>query len=211
MEGIGTTFTVRLGAPDRNTIPKQEEEKVVLMRTIAQPTMEIPSIDDFNSLRNIKNYFTERKKAIEVIKEENEQPPAAKEVRSPGICTCATKRAVVLVVDDNFLFRRLISDFVAEMGYQTIEASSGEEALEMLTRLRPGVVLMDIVMPGMTGMDAATRMRANPSLAKTPIIAVTSLTGGPSEADYLAAGFDAYMPKPIDLRRFSEVIRQVIA
>ena len=133
MEGIGTTFTVRLGAPDRNTIPKQEEEKVVLMRTIAQPTMEIPSIDDFNSLRNIKNYFTERKKAIEVIKEENEQPPAAKEVRSPGICTCATKRAVVLVVDDNS-FNAIAAKAVFQNKFKLVvhAVTSGQACIDLL-------------------------------------------------------------------------------
>ena len=120
-------------------------------------------------------------------------------------------RDLILVVDDNFLVRRLLSDFVAEMGYQPIEAASGEEALELLGRLRPGVVLMDIVMPGMNGMDVVTQMRASQAHADTPVVAVTTLAGGPDEADFLAAGFNAYLAKPIDLRRFSEVLRQAAA
>jgi len=127
-----------------------------------------------------------------------------------GDAPAAEQRKVVLVVDDNELVRRLIADFVAEMGYLPVEAASAEAALDILAQTRPSVVLMDIVMPGMNGMDALARIRSDARTKDQKVVAVTTLAGGPGEADFLAAGFDGYLPKPLDLKRFADVLKQAM-
>lgn len=123
----------------------------------------------------------------------------------------AAPQKAIVIVDDNALIRRLIADFLAEMGYAPTEAASVEEAIPQIQKLRPAMVLMDIVMPGADGVEGLRRIRSDAAVAETPVVAVTSLYDGPSEQDFLTAGFDAYLPKPLDLRHFAEVVRRQIA
>jgi two-component system cell cycle response regulator DivK len=131
----------------------------------------------------------------------------AEEMAAPPIA----RRKTVLVVDDNALIRRLIADFVGEMGWYAVEAASAAEAVEAVRQLKPDVVLMDIVMPGGTGLEALQQIRADREVGSTPVVAVTTLAGATDEATFLAAGFDGYISKPLDLKRFADVLRQSLA
>jgi two-component system, cell cycle response regulator DivK len=121
------------------------------------------------------------------------------------------KSNVILVVDDNALVCRLIADFVREMGYAAVEAGSADEALAVAREIRPALVLMDIVMPGGNGIEALNSIRATPEIADAPVIAVTTLADGKGDAQFMAAGFDGYLAKPLDLRRFAETLKRFMA
>ncbi|MGZ0188032.1 MAG: response regulator [Alphaproteobacteria bacterium] len=120
-------------------------------------------------------------------------------------------RRTVLVVDDNPLIRCLIADFVKEMGHMAVEAGNADEALAAARQLKPALILMDIVMPGENGMEALKRIRDDVEIQDIPVVAVTTLPGSIGEAQFLAAGFNAYIPKPLDLQRFADVLRQSLA
>lgn len=102
----------------------------------------------------------------------------------------------ILVVDDNEANLRLINAVLKTRGYHLIEATSGETALEMLTGERPALVLMDVQMPGLSGIDVARVIRAMPTMADLPLIAITAMAMKGDREEILAAGFNDYLAKP---------------
>lgn len=116
----------------------------------------------------------------------------------------------ILIVDDSPLIRNLLANFVQEMGLLSSEAGGADDALAIMRTSKPALVLMDIVMPGANGVEALQRIREDPTIADVPVIAVTTLAGGPSEHDFIAAGFNAYVAKPLNLNRFAEAVRRHI-
>lgn len=116
----------------------------------------------------------------------------------------------ILIVDDSPLIRNLLTNFVQEMGLLSLEAGNAADALAIIRSSKPALVLMDIVMPGANGVEALQQIRDDPAIADVPVIAVTTLAGGPSEDDFITAGFDAYIPKPLNLNRFAEAVRRHI-
>ena len=116
----------------------------------------------------------------------------------------------ILIVDDSPLIRNLLTNFVQEMGLLSLEAGNAADALAIIRSSKPALVLMDIVMPGANGVEALQQIRDDPAIADVPVIAVTTLAGGPSEDDFITAGFDAYTPKPLNLNRFAEAVRRHI-
>jgi len=116
----------------------------------------------------------------------------------------------ILIVDDSPLIRNLLTNFVQEMGLLSLEAGNAADALAIIRSSKPALVLMDIVMPGANGVEALQQIRDDPAIADVRVIAVTTLAGGPSEDDFITAGFDAYIPKPLNLNRFAEAVRRHI-
>jgi two-component system, cell cycle response regulator DivK len=102
----------------------------------------------------------------------------------------------ILVVDDNEANLRLINAVLKTRGYDLHEARSGEAALEMLAAERPSLVLMDVQMPGLSGIDVARTIRAMPALAELPLVAITAMAMKGDREEILAAGFNDYLAKP---------------
>jgi CheY-like chemotaxis protein len=102
----------------------------------------------------------------------------------------------ILVMDDNEAKPRLINAVLKTRGYQLMEATSGEAALETVTTTQPALVLMDVQMPGLSGIDVARTIRAMPALADLPLIAITAMAMRGDREAILAVGFNDYLAKP---------------
>jgi two-component system cell cycle response regulator DivK len=119
-----------------------------------------------------------------------------------------TKR--ILVVEDEEDNRQILRDLLATSGYEMVEAKDGEQALAAVDQHRPDLILMDIQLPIMDGYEATRRIRANPANKRIPIIAVTSYALSGNERIALAAGCDAYVPKPYSPRELLAKIREFL-
>ncbi|WP_232231866.1 PAS domain-containing hybrid sensor histidine kinase/response regulator [Burkholderia sp. WSM2230] len=108
-------------------------------------------------------------------------------------------RKTVLVVDDVAANRAVVVDMLGPLGFEMAEAGNGLEALETAKALRPALILMDVVMPGMDGLEATRRLRAMPEFDSLPIVAVSAGASGSDAAKSLAAGANAVLSKPVDL------------
>jgi CheY-like chemotaxis protein/anti-sigma regulatory factor (Ser/Thr protein kinase) len=116
--------------------------------------------------------------------------------------------SVVLLVEDNEANTVVVTDYLGSKGYRLKLARDGSEAIEQVRTERPDVVLMDIQMPGMDGLEAIRRIRADGerTVAETPIIAVSALAMTGDCERCLEAGADAYLSKPLVLRQLVEEI-----
>jgi len=108
--------------------------------------------------------------------------------------------AVVLIVEDNARNLKLVRDVLGHAGYSTLCACDGEAGVELARSQRPDLVLMDINLPGMTGLEALTLLRADAATAEIPVAALTAYAMQDDRARLLAAGFDGYLEKPVDVR-----------
>ena len=114
----------------------------------------------------------------------------------------------VLVVEDNETSMKLFRDVLTATGYRTLEATTGREAVEVATEHVPDLVLMDIQLPDLDGVEALTRLRANDETASIPVLAVTAQAMYGDRERFLAEGFDGYVSKPVNVVQFLAVIRQ---
>lgn len=105
-----------------------------------------------------------------------------------------------MIVEDNERNLKLLRDVLGAHGYRTVEARSGEEAVALARAECPELVLMDIQLPGMDGVEALRELRRSGELAATPVVAVTAFVMKEDRERFLAAGFDAYLEKPVDIR-----------
>ena len=119
-----------------------------------------------------------------------------------------TDPALVLIIEDNARNLKLARDILNHAGYATLEAETAEDGLELARARHPGLVLMDVQLPGMDGVQALDRLRADPATADIPVIALTAFAMKTDRERFIAAGFDQYMEKPLDIR---ELPRQVAA
>jgi two-component system cell cycle response regulator DivK len=118
---------------------------------------------------------------------------------------------LILIVEDNEKNRRLVRDVLQFKGYRTVEAESGEEGLRLAHAERPALVLMDIQLPGIDGIETLGRLRADPATRAIPVMAVTASAMTSERQKILAAGFDGYHPKPISVRAFVEAVAELLA
>ena len=107
--------------------------------------------------------------------------------------------AQVLVVEDNEKNMKLFRDVLQAAGYDTLEASTAGQALDLAATNRPDLVLMDIQLPDMDGLEALRRLRADERTSTMPIVALTALAMEGDRERFLAAGFDGYVSKPVDI------------
>ena len=117
---------------------------------------------------------------------------------------------LILVVEDNDNNRMLVRDVLRASGYRVVEAENAEDGLRMAAEQRPALILMDIQLPGMNGMDALQRLRADPITRAIPVIAVTASAMTQDRRQILAAGFDGYQPKPISVKGFLQAVREML-
>ena len=116
----------------------------------------------------------------------------------------------VLVVEDNEKNRKLARDVLAHQGYRVLEAESGEEGLRLAGAERPALILMDIHLPGIDGIEALRRLRADDATRAIPVIAVTASVMANDRQKIMAAGFDGYQSKPISVRPFLAAVREAL-
>jgi two-component system cell cycle response regulator DivK len=115
-------------------------------------------------------------------------------------------KPVVLVVEDNERNRKLVRTILEFRGYEVVELEDGEMTVPTAKRVKPVLVLMDIELPKVDGITALGMLRADPETAHLPVAAVTaSVTPGERER-VVAAGFNAYIAKPIDVMSFGEQV-----
>ncbi|HEY4176063.1 MAG TPA: response regulator [Kofleriaceae bacterium] len=112
----------------------------------------------------------------------------------------------ILIVDDTEMNRKLLNVLLSSKGYRVSMAVSAEEALDSLEKTRPALMLLDLRLPGMSGLELARKLRTNPTYADLVIIAVTANAMKGDEQDAIAAGCNAYVTKPIDTRTFPALI-----
>jgi two-component system, cell cycle response regulator DivK len=117
----------------------------------------------------------------------------------------------VLVVEDNELNLRLFCDLLRAHDYDAEAVRDGREALDRARAFAPDLIVMDIQMPHVTGLELTVAIRADAELATIPIMAVTAYAGKGDEERIRAAGADAYVSKPISLMRFIETVEGLVA
>jgi two-component system cell cycle response regulator DivK len=114
---------------------------------------------------------------------------------------------LVLIVDDNEKNLKLARDVLRAAGLHTLEAARGDEAIVLATDQRPDVVLLDLRLPDMNGEDVARELRRGADTARIPVVALSASRYAWSSDQLLAAGFDGYLQKPIDVRAFPGQVR----
>ena len=105
----------------------------------------------------------------------------------------------ILIVEDNQLNMKLFRDVLEATGFRTLEASSGALAVELATQHRPDLVLLDIRLPDIDGVEALARLRSDARTAAIPVVALTAQAMGGDRERFLADGFDGYVSKPVDV------------
>lgn len=116
---------------------------------------------------------------------------------------------LILLVEDNERNMKLFRDVLGANGYRTLEATSGEQAVALALEHRPDLVLMDIRLPGIDGVQTLGRLRADERTALTPVLAVTAQAMRGDREQFLAAGFDDYLSKPVDVGRLVEAVKKL--
>ena len=115
---------------------------------------------------------------------------------------------LILIVEDNDKNLKLVRDLLQVKGYRTLEAGTAEEGLALATTHLPQLILMDVQLPGMDGVTAVGRLKAEPRTAAIPVVALTAFAMKDDRERFLDAGFDDYLIKPIDVREFPEQVRR---
>ena len=130
-------------------------------------------------------------------KTDNEQPAAASKSKS--------KAETILVIDDDPAVRDLMTRFLTKMGFQVTAASNGEEGIKLARKIRPVVITLDVVMPGVDGWTVLKRLKADPELTAIPVIMVTIVD---NEVTGISLGASSYLVKPVDRERLAELIEK---
>ena len=116
----------------------------------------------------------------------------------------------VLIVEDNELNMKLFRDLLQANGYQTSCATNGYEALDLVRSLRPDLVLMDIQLPQVSGLEVTRWIKDDPELRSIPVVAVTAFAMKGDEERIREGGCEAYLSKPISVGKFIETVRRFI-
>ncbi len=121
-----------------------------------------------------------------------------------------TAAALILIVEDNEKSRKLVRDVLRFTGYETAETETAEHGIRLAQELHPALILMDIQLPGIDGITAVGRLRADPATAEIPVIAVTASAMMHDRQRIADAGFDGYQAKPIRVKELLEMVRQTL-
>ena len=117
--------------------------------------------------------------------------------------------STVLIVEDNEKNMKLARDVLRSKGYATLEAVTGEEGVRIAKDQKPDLILMDIQLPGMNGIDALGQLRADPATARIPVVAFTASVTPTDRTQISKAGFDGFLSKPINLKEFIETVQRL--
>jgi two-component system cell cycle response regulator DivK len=113
---------------------------------------------------------------------------------------------LVLIVEDNDKNLKLARDVLQFHGFRTVEATTGEQGVAVAREQRPDLILMDIALPGMDGVDATQQIKADPAMASIPVVALTASVMQSDRARFEQAGFAGLIAKPIDVLTFPEQV-----
>ena len=116
----------------------------------------------------------------------------------------------ILIVEDNEKNMKLVRDVLQVKGYATLEAVSAEDGLRLAAEHHPDLILMDIQLPGMNGIEALKVLRADPATAAIPAIAVTASVMQQDRNQITEAGFDGYIGKPLNLTEFLDAVKTIL-
>ena len=118
--------------------------------------------------------------------------------------------SVILIVEDNEKNLKLVRDVLQVKGYETLEAGTAEEGLKIARERKPALILMDIQLPGMSGIEALKALRAAPATAAIPVVAITASVMQQDRQQIMSAGFDGFIEKPINLRVFLDTVQKTM-
>ena len=118
--------------------------------------------------------------------------------------------STILIVEDNDKNMKLARDVLNAKGYATLEAVTGEEGVRLAGEKLPDLVLMDIQLPGINVIEAFRRIRAEAATARIPIVALTASVTPTDRSEINAAGFDAFIGKPINIKEFLETVKRLL-
>lgn len=116
-------------------------------------------------------------------------------------------KPLILIIEDDQNSRKLVRDVLQVKGYRTLESETAEEGLRLAQAQRPALILMDIQLPGMNGIEALKVLRANPSTAQIPVVAITASVMQQDKQQVVDSGFDGFIEKPINLREFLATVQ----
>jgi two-component system cell cycle response regulator DivK len=116
----------------------------------------------------------------------------------------------ILIVEDNDKNMKLARDILQAKGYATLEAVTGEDGVQLAKERNPDLVLMDIQLPGISGIEALRQLRAEAATKSIPVIAVTASVMASDRRQITDAGFDGYIGKPIQLKEFVDTVRRAL-
>ncbi|HEV8533836.1 MAG TPA: response regulator [Methylomirabilota bacterium] len=116
----------------------------------------------------------------------------------------------ILLVEDNEFNRKIVRDLLSRQPYDLLEAHDGEAGVEAARRELPDLIIMDVQLPKLSGLEATRRIRAEPAIAKIPIIVVTSFALSGDAKKAMDAGASAYLAKPYSPRQLLEAIRKML-
>ena len=118
--------------------------------------------------------------------------------------------SLILIVEDNEKNLKLVRDVLQVKGYETLDAGTAEAGLETARARLPDLVLMDIQLRGMNGIDALKALRAEPATAAIPVVAITTSVMQQDRQEIMRAGFNGFIEKPINLRKFLDTVQQTL-
>ena len=118
--------------------------------------------------------------------------------------------SLILIVEDNEKNLKLVRDVLQVKGFSTLEAGTAEDGILLAREHKPDLILMDIHLPGISGIEALKVLRAEAATAAIPVIAVTASVMQQDRKQITEAGFDAYVGKPINLKEFLDAVRAAL-
>ena len=118
--------------------------------------------------------------------------------------------SLILIVEDNDKNLKLVRDVLQVKGFSTLEAGTAEDGIQLAREHKPDLILMDIHLPGISGIEALKVLRAETATAAIPVIAVTASVMQQDRKQITEAGFDAYVGKPINLKEFLDAVRTAL-
>ncbi|MGE5271750.1 MAG: response regulator [Thiohalocapsa sp.] len=118
--------------------------------------------------------------------------------------------AKILIVEDNELNMKLLHDVLEVHGYATITAREGHTALALARDMQPQLILMDLQLPDISGLEAVRRLKSDPATSAIPVVAVTAFAMVGAAEKALAGGCDGYVAKPIQLRDFLDLVKRFV-
>ncbi len=119
--------------------------------------------------------------------------------------------STILIVEDNEKNMKLVRDILRHAGHETLEAATGIDGVRLAVSKRPDLVLMDIQLPDIDGIEALRRIREVRELDAVPVVAVSASVMPDDQQKIVASGFDAFVTKPINLRQFLETVKRFLA
>lgn len=119
--------------------------------------------------------------------------------------------STILIVEDNEKNMKLVRDILRHAGHETLEAATGIDGVRLAVSKRPDLVLMDIQLPDIDGIEALRRIREVRELDAVPVVAVSASVMPDDQQKIVASGFDAFVTKPINLKQFLETVKRFLS